>query len=69
MRITNSLHPHRLVSAQAPAQGERGLALWRTQHFGELRVRMVRYSPGYLADHWCEGRGAVRGGQAAHRTR
>src|SRR5690349_573438 len=34
--------------------GERGTALWRTQHFGEIRVRMVEYSAGYLADHWCE---------------
>lgn len=34
-------------------KGERGLATWRTQHFGDIRVRMVEYSPGYLADHWC----------------
>lgn len=34
--------------------GETGLALWQTQHFGELRVRMVEYTAGYLADHWCE---------------
>ncbi|MEW9897498.1 DHCW motif cupin fold protein [Chitinivorax sp. PXF-14] len=33
--------------------GETGHALWRTCQFGELRVRMVEYSPGYLADHWC----------------
>jgi hypothetical protein len=33
--------------------GERGEATWRTRHFGELRLRMVEYSPGYLADHWC----------------
>jgi hypothetical protein len=34
-------------------QGETGAAYWRTQHFGPLRVRMVEYTPGYLADHWC----------------
>ena len=34
--------------------GERGKALWRTQQFGDIRVRMVEYTPGYLADHWCE---------------
>jgi quercetin dioxygenase-like cupin family protein len=35
--------------------GETGEALWRTQQFGGgLRVRMVTYSPGYLADHWCQ---------------
>jgi len=34
-------------------RGERGMAYWRTCQFGPLRVRMVEYSPGYLADHWC----------------
>jgi hypothetical protein len=33
--------------------GEQGMAYWRTQHFGNIRVRMVEYTPGYLADHWC----------------
>jgi hypothetical protein len=34
--------------------GEKGVAYWRTRNFGDIRVRMVDYSPGYLADHWCE---------------
>lgn len=34
--------------------GQTGVARWRTRQFGEIRVRMVEYSPGYLADHWCE---------------
>lgn len=34
-------------------KGETGVAVWRTQQFGDIRVRMVEYSPGYLADHWC----------------
>jgi hypothetical protein len=34
-------------------RGETGRAFWRTQNFGEIRVRMVEYSPGYAADHWC----------------
>lgn len=34
--------------------GDTGMATWRTQTFGDIRVRMVEYSPGYLADHWCE---------------
>ena len=34
--------------------GETGKALWRTCQLGEIRVRMVEYSPGYLADHWCD---------------
>ncbi|OLV19082.1 DHCW motif cupin fold protein [Deinococcus marmoris] len=33
--------------------GVTGVAHWRTQNFGGIRVRMVEYSPGYLADHWC----------------
>jgi len=33
--------------------GETGVALWRTQTFAEIRVRVVEYSPGYAADHWC----------------
>lgn len=34
--------------------GERGHAIWRTLQMGEIRIRMVEYSAGYLADHWCE---------------
>lgn len=33
--------------------GEQGIAYWRTRQFGPIRVRMVEYSPGYFADHWC----------------
>ena len=42
-RIATTRHP-----------GETGEALWRTLDIGDLRVRMVEYSPGYLADHWCD---------------
>jgi hypothetical protein len=35
-------------------KGERGMAYWRTREFGPIRVRMVEYSAGYLADHWCK---------------
>ncbi len=34
--------------------GEQGVAYWQTRQFGSIRVRMVEYSPGYLADHWCD---------------
>lgn len=34
-------------------RGETGTAWWRTRNFGVIRVRLVEYSPGYLADHWC----------------
>jgi quercetin dioxygenase-like cupin family protein len=33
--------------------GETGAAYWRTIEQGNVRVRIVEYSPGYLADHWC----------------
>lgn len=33
--------------------GITGLAYWRTFEMGNIRVRMVEYTPGYLADHWC----------------
>ena len=35
-------------------KGETGVAYWQTTQFDGLRVRMVEYSKGYLADHWCE---------------
>lgn len=34
--------------------GETGTATWRTMQTEDLRVRIVDYSPGYLADHWCD---------------
>ena len=33
--------------------GVSGVATWRTVQAGNVRVRVVTYSPGYLADHWC----------------
>jgi hypothetical protein len=30
-----------------------GTAYWRTRDFAGIRVRMVEYTAGYLADHWC----------------
>lgn len=35
-------------------RGEKGMATWRTIMHNDLRIRVVEYSPGYLADHWCE---------------
>ena len=34
--------------------GDPGTALWRTLNNGEVRMRVVEYSPGYVADHWCD---------------
>jgi quercetin dioxygenase-like cupin family protein len=40
--VTPTVHP-----------GVTGEARWRTFEMGNIRVRMVEYTPGYLADHWC----------------
>ncbi|MBK8946675.1 MAG: DHCW motif cupin fold protein [Ignavibacteriae bacterium] len=33
--------------------GARGIAFWKTKQFNGLRIRIVEYSKGYIADHWC----------------
>ncbi len=33
--------------------GETGTATWQIMHFPGIRIRLVEYSPGYMADHWC----------------
>ncbi len=35
-------------------RGEKGSAFWKTLQLPGLRIRMVTYSAGYLADHWCQ---------------
>jgi hypothetical protein len=35
-------------------KGETGIAYWQTIQFEGLRIRMVEYSKGYVADHWCK---------------
>lgn len=40
--IPKTLHP-----------GESGMVTWQTIEFEGLRIRIVEYSAGYLADHWC----------------
>ena len=34
--------------------GVTGSAVWKVIRCGDIRVRRVDYSPGYLADHWCD---------------
>ena len=34
-------------------KGDKGFAYWRTKTFCDVRVRMVEYTPGFVADHWC----------------
>jgi mannose-6-phosphate isomerase class I len=38
---------------QTEHKGETGVAYWQTRNFGGIRVRIVEYTPGYAADHWC----------------
>ena len=42
-------------SEVAPTEhpGDTGHAFWRTRQFGAVRVRMVEYTAGYAANHWC----------------
>jgi hypothetical protein len=35
-------------------KGESGTAFWQTIQFQGLRIRIVEYSKGYIADHWCQ---------------
>lgn len=55
MRLAGFDFASTLWSSISPERhaGESGEALWRTQNFGDIRVRMVEYTPGYVADHWC----------------
>ena len=34
-------------------RGQSGSAFWQTRQFGDVRVRIVEYTAGYVADHWC----------------
>ena len=35
-------------------RGETGTSFWQTIQLPGLRIRIVEYSAGYLADHWCQ---------------
>ena len=34
-------------------RGESGIAIMRTRQIGDIRLRLVQYSPSYVGDHWC----------------
>ena len=40
-------------------KGITGNAIWKTIQKGNVRIRIVEYSKGYLADHWCKKGHAV----------
>lgn len=56
MKIQN--HPftqidwHNIDAEEHP--GTTGSAFWKTIFLGDIRIRLVEYSWGYLADHWCD---------------
>src|SRR5882757_3458221 len=33
--------------------GTEGIAIWQTIQYDGLRIRLVEYSKGYFANHWC----------------
>ena len=41
------------VQSITQESGVSGTVTSRTRNFGNVRVRLVEYSPGYVADHWC----------------
>jgi len=55
MRIDNIPFGTTDWSAVPPTEhsAQAGQAFWRTQQFGDVRVRMVEYTAGYVSDHWC----------------
>ncbi len=52
----DSLSPGMTEWSQVPASrhpGETGVATMRARQFGDIQLRLVEYSPRYVADHWC----------------
>jgi quercetin dioxygenase-like cupin family protein len=47
----NTIDWDKITATEHP--GTSGKAVWRTFELGNIRVRMVEYTPGYIADHWC----------------
>ncbi|HNX57591.1 MAG TPA: DHCW motif cupin fold protein [Spirochaetota bacterium] len=35
-------------------KGEQGTSFWKVKQYRGLRVRIVEYTAGYMADHWCQ---------------
>jgi quercetin dioxygenase-like cupin family protein len=57
MKATKNNFPFQLIDWTAIPKtehtGETGTAWWQTMQLTGLRIRIVEYSEGYLADHWC----------------
>lgn len=53
MKIPFHLIPWDKIAKQEHP-GEKGTSFWQVHQLEGLRIRIVEYSPGYLADHWCQ---------------
>ena len=55
--------PFQVFNLESTVQEEHlgvyGKAFWKTIQRGNVRIRLVEYTKGYLADHWCEKGHAV----------
>jgi quercetin dioxygenase-like cupin family protein len=55
--MSNDRFPFQIIDwAEVPKtehKGANGAAFWQTLQLQGLRIRIVEYSKGYLADHWC----------------
>jgi len=56
--MNGAKHDYRAIDWAAVAREEHkgvtGTSFWRTVQLPGLRIRIVEYSAGYLADHWCQ---------------
>ena len=58
IKMSNEGIPFQIIDwtliPKAEHKGEKGLSFWQTLQLHGLRIRIVEYSKGYLADHWCK---------------
>jgi hypothetical protein len=58
MKATKNNYPFQVIDwtviPRTEHKGEFGTAFWQTLQLEGLRIRIVEYSSGYLADHWCK---------------
>ena len=56
--MSRHLYPYRAIDwdriPREEHKGTSGTSFWRTVQLPGLRIRIVEYAPGYLADHWCQ---------------
>jgi hypothetical protein len=56
--MTDATYPYKAIDwgpiPREEHKGTSGTSFWRTVQLPGLRIRIVEYSAGYLADHWCQ---------------